>query len=45
MSVEQWWDDNEGGKRKYWEKNLSQRHFVTKNLMDYPGIEIVQRRV
>jgi hypothetical protein len=23
MSVEQWWNDTEKGKLKYWEKNLS----------------------
>jgi len=26
--MEQWWNDTDRGKLKYWEKNLSQCHFV-----------------
>jgi hypothetical protein len=25
MSVEQWWNDTDRGKLKYWEKNIIQR--------------------
>jgi hypothetical protein len=40
MGLEQWWNDTDGGKPKYWERNLSQRHFVhQKYHMDRPGIE------
>ena len=28
MSMEQWWNDTDRGKMKYWEKNPSQCHFV-----------------
>jgi hypothetical protein len=28
MSTERWWNDNDGGKLKYGEKNLSQCHLV-----------------
>jgi len=28
MSMEQWRNDTDRGKLKYWEKNLSQCHFV-----------------
>jgi hypothetical protein len=30
MSVEHWWNDNDGGKQKYWEK--SQYHSENHNL-------------
>ena len=45
VDVGQWWDDNEGGKQKYWEENLSQCHFVTTNLTVYPRIELVHRHI
>jgi len=25
MSMEQWWNDTDRGKLKYWEKNITQR--------------------
>jgi hypothetical protein len=28
MSMEQWWNDTDRGKLKYWEKNLSKCHFL-----------------
>jgi hypothetical protein len=28
MTVEHWWNDTDRGKQKYWERNLSQCHFV-----------------
>jgi len=28
MSVEQWWNDTDRGKAKYWEKNQWQLHFI-----------------
>ena len=31
MSMEQWWNDTDRGKLKYWEKNLSQCPFGTTN--------------
>jgi hypothetical protein len=38
--MEHWWNDTDRGKLKYWEKNLSQYHFVHhKTHMDRPGIE------
>jgi hypothetical protein len=34
-----WWNNPDGGKLKYLEKNLSQCHFVhNKSQMDWPGI-------
>jgi len=40
MGLEQWWNDTDGGKPKYWEINLSQCHFVhQKYHMDRQGIE------
>ena len=35
MSVEHWWNDTCRGKRKYWERNVSQCHFMHhKSYMD-----------
>jgi hypothetical protein len=35
MNVEHWWNDADRGKLKYWERNLSQCHFVHhKSYMD-----------
>jgi len=28
MGMEHWWNDTGRGKLKYWERNLSQCHFV-----------------
>jgi len=28
MNMERWWNDTDRGKQKYWEKNLSQCHYV-----------------
>ena len=40
MSIEQWWNDTERGKLKYWKKNPYQWHFVYhKLLIDWPGTE------
>jgi hypothetical protein len=32
MSTEHWWNDTDRGRPKYWQKNLSQFHFVHTNL-------------
>jgi hypothetical protein len=41
MSMEQWWNDTDRGKPKYWERNLFQWHFVHhKSNVDWPGIEL-----
>jgi hypothetical protein len=38
--MEHLWDDDERGKPKYFEKNLSQRHFVHhKSKIDWLGLE------
>jgi hypothetical protein len=38
--MEQWWNETDRGKLKYWEKNLSYCHFVHhKPHMDWPEIE------
>ena len=34
MGMEHWWNDTDRGKLKYWERNLSQCHFVYKNLRE-----------
>jgi hypothetical protein len=42
MNIEQRWNGTDGGKPKYWEKNLSQCHFVhPKSQRDCPRIELV----
>jgi hypothetical protein len=28
MGMEEWWNDTDRGKVRYWEKNLSHCHFV-----------------
>jgi hypothetical protein len=39
--MEQWWNDTDRGKLKYWEKTLSQCHIVhDKSLAIWPGIEL-----
>jgi len=41
MSVEHQWNDSDGGKLKYWEKNQSQCHFVHhRSHMDCLGTEL-----
>ena len=43
MGMEQWWNDTDRGKLKYWERNLTQCHFVRYKshifYMDWCGIE------
>jgi len=40
--MEHWWNNTDRGKRKYWEKNLSQCHFVHHAPhMDCPGTKPV----
>ena len=40
--MEHWWNDTDWRKLKYWEKNLSQSHFVHhKSHTDWLGIEQV----
>jgi len=40
MAVEHWWNGSDRGKLKYWERNLSQWHFVQhKSHIDWLGIE------
>ena len=40
MGMQHWWNDTDRGKLKYWERNLSQCHFVQhKSHMDWLGIE------
>jgi len=40
MSMKRWWKDADRGKLKYWEKTLSQCHFVChKSHVDRPWIE------
>jgi len=40
MSMDQWWNDTDRGKLKYWEKNLSLcQSLCYKSKMDQPGIE------
>jgi hypothetical protein len=39
-SVENWWNDTDRERQKYWERNLTQCHFVqNKPDIDWPGIE------
>ena len=46
MSVEQWWNDTDRGKLKYWEKNISQYHSVqNKSEKHCPVIEPVTPRL
>jgi hypothetical protein len=41
MSMEQWWNDTDRAKLKYWEENQSQCHFVHhESYMDWPGIKL-----
>jgi len=41
MSMDHWWNEAEKRKPNYWEKHLSQCHFVHHwSHMDYPGIEL-----
>ena len=38
--VDHWWNDTDSGKQKYWERNLSPRHFLHhKSHIDWPRIE------
>jgi hypothetical protein len=38
--MEHWWNDSDGGKLKYWDRNLSQCHFAHHEyLIQWPGIE------
>jgi hypothetical protein len=38
MGMEHWWNGTDRGKLKYWERNLSQCHFI--HHIDGPGIEL-----
>jgi len=40
MSMEQWWNDTDRGKLKYWEKTLTHCQTVNQNShIIWPGIE------
>ena len=44
MSMEQWWNDTDSGKPRYWERNLSRCFFVYhKSPTERPGFEFYLR--
>jgi len=44
MGMEQWWNDSDSGKQRYWERNLSPCHVVYhKSPMERPGLEFALR--